>query len=484
MSETGKTSNTSMGNKNSNSPQKLGADLKNRLGESIGKIKTFNGLLVVLILLLFSVFFMISLSIYFEFRSHLCTFSSVRKCVAADKFCATKSQIQNDQNFAVEYLTNQNMEINTNLTSVRNQTVQIEYYNYDSTTQNIGTSVFNLDFNFTDSVPPGGVANILSLGPSVGYYDNNSAGVSIYLYPFSGKTIDGVSVSQIDKVISEGMSASSVVAYIDEPLEGSKSEYGNSGVVFVSDIEEHEFKLGTYILMSYANANPSNLSVTSSEVGVSSLFTNFQKTNTVPYQEVVSDLSGVNITEIIKLNNYKSRQNCNETTKTGCVCADPVLKYLPNCNDYTYDSTTGIYSPLSGKSTISGPSVRFCSYLSNSGSGDSNQAIAINVPTAYNTYTTNGKTVNYYRNGFAPGKTPVSDPAAFKTERYNLPTIFCSNVPSEGDFPSSYDPANNSIYQEDSGDNSYSSVGTSVWNSQNPNAKVVGNTVNLGHTTN
>jgi len=461
----------------------LGDDLKDRMRESIGKIKTFNGLLVVLILLLFCVFFMISLSIYFEFRSHLCTFSSVRKCVASDKFCATKSQVQNDNNFAVEYLTNQNMEINTDLRSVRNQTIQIEYYNYNSTTQNIGTSVFNLDFNFTDSVPAGGVSNILSLGPSVGYYDNNSAGVSIYLYPFSGKTIDGLSVSQIDKVISEGMSASSVVAYIDEPLEGSKSEYGNSGVVFVSDVEEYEFKLGTYILMSYANANPSNLFVTSNEVGVSSLFTNFQKTNSVPYQEVVSDLSGVNITEIIKLNNYKSRQNCNDTIKTGCTCADPVVKYLPNCNNYTYDSTTGVYSPLSGKSTTTVPSVRFCSYLSNSGAGDTNQAVATNVPSSYDTFT-NDKTVNYYRDGFAPGKTPVSDPNNFKSERYNLPTIFCSNVPLGTTFPTDYDPTNNSIYQANSTQTTYSSVGTSLWNSQNPNAKVVGNTINLGHTTN
>ena len=462
----------------------MSKDLKERMGKSIGKIKTFNGLLVVLVLLLFSVFFMISLSIYFEFRSHLCTFSNVRKCVASDKFCATKSQIQTDNNFAVEYLTNQNIGINTDLTQVINQTVQVGYYNYDNTTKNIGTSVFNIDFNFTDSVPIGGFSDILSLGPSVGYHVNPSSGVSIYLYPFAGKTIDGVSVAQIDKVISEGMSASSDVAYIDEPLEGSKSQFNNNkaGVVFVSDVDDYQFKLGTYILMSYANANPKNLSLTSSQVGVSSLFTNFQKSDSIPYQEIISNISAVNITEIIKLNNYSSRQNCNDTNKTGCTCVDPAVQYLPNCNDYTYDPTTGIYTPHSGKNSSIGGSVRFCSYLANSGAGDGSQAIAINVPSAYSSFTKDGTGVNYYKDGFAPGKTPTTTPN-FETDRYNLPSIFCSNV-SGTNIPNDYNPENNSLYKQGSTDDDYASVGTSAWNSQNPNATVVGNLVNLGHRTN
>ncbi len=461
-------------------------DLKKRMGESIGKIKTFNGLLVVLVLLLFSVFFMISLSIYFEFRSHLCTFSNVRKCVASDKFCATKSQIQHDNNFAVEYLTNQNIGINTDLTQVINQTVQVGYYNYDNTTKNIGTSVFNIDFNFTDSVPSGGVNDILSLGPSVGYHVNPSSGVSIYLYPFAGKTIDGVSVAQIDKVISEGMSASSDVAYIDEPLEGSKSQFNNNnkaGVVFVSDVDDYQFKLGTYILMSYANANPKNLSLTSSQVGVSSLFTNFQKSDSIPYQEIISNISAVNITEIIKLNNYSSRQNCNDTNKTGCTCVDPAVRFLPNCNGFTYDPTTGIYTPHSGKNSSTGGSVRFCSYLANSGAADSSQAIATNVPTSYSSFTKDGTAVNYYKNGFGGEPVPSSDLGSFKKDRYNLPSIFCSNVPGNN-IPNDYKPENNSLYQEGSTEDGYSSVGTSVWNSQNPNATVVGNLVNLGHRTN
>ena len=314
----------------------LDTAIVNKLKGASGSLSTFNGLLYGILFVTFIMVTLIALNIYFEFRHHLCAFSNVRKCVAGDKYCTTKKNIQNDKDFAVEYLTNQSISINLDLNNVTNQTLSVDYYNFDTTTQNIDTSTFSLDFNFTDSVPSTGVSNILGLGPSAGY-NVNTNGVSIYLYPFEGKTITGVSAAQIENIISLGMSASHEIAYIFEPLEGTVAgNVPNSGIVFVSDIVDYQFQLGTYILQNYANANPRNLGVTNSVTGVSSLFTNFSKNNFIPYQETVSDLKAVNITEIIKLNNYKSRQNCNSGTCVGCNCIDPVLEYIPNCKDYTY----------------------------------------------------------------------------------------------------------------------------------------------------
>lgn len=457
----------------------LDTNIVNKLKEASGSLTTFNGLLYGILFVTFIMVTLIALNIYFEFRHHLCAFSNVRKCVAGDKYCTTKKNIQNDKDFAVEYLTNQSISINLDLNNVTNQTLSVDYYKFDTTTQIIGNSTFSLDFNFTDSVPSTGVSNILGLGPSAGY-NVNTNGVSIYLYPFEGKTITGVSASQIENIISLGMSASPEIAYIFEPLEGTVAGVvPNSGIVFVSDIVDYQFQLGTYILQNYANANPRNLGVTNSVTGVSSLFTNFSKNNVIPYQETVSDLKAVNITEIIKLNNYKSRQNCNSGTCVGCNCIDPVLEYIPNCKDYTYDPKTGDYTRISSKK---GPpateKVRFCSYLASSGAADGKSAIQINVPSAYTSIISKGKNVSYYSSGYDPNN-PVKGPdvGSFKSQRYELESVFCSNTASLG---GGYQPSKNKLYTSKANEGRYS-LGTSAWNSKQPNGQIVGNTVNLGH---
>lgn len=457
----------------------LNKDIVNKLKQASGSLSTFNGLLYGILFVTFIMVTLIALNIYYEFRHHLCAFSNVRKCVAGDKYCTTKKNVQNDKDFAVEYLTNQSISINLDLNNVTNQTLSVDYYNFDTTTQNIRTSTFSLDFNFTDSVPSTGVSNILGLGPSAGY-NVNSEGVSIYLYPFEGKTITGVSAAQIENIISLGMSASPEIAYIFEPLEGTVAgNVPNSGIVFVSDIVDYQFQLGTYILQNYANANPRNLGVTNSVTGDSSLFTNFSKNNFIPYQETVSDLKAVNITEIIKLNNYKSRQNCNSGTCVGCNCIDPVLEYIPNCKDYTYDSSKGDYTRISGKGgSADTEKVRFCSYLASSGVADAKNAIQINVPSAYDSIIpTDTSKVSYYSNGYDPNN-PVTDVTSFKSQRYELVSVFCSNTASLG---GGYQPSENNLYRSKSGTNGYSDAGTSVWNSKQPNGQIVGNTVNLGH---
>lgn len=457
----------------------LNEDIVKKLKGASGSLSTFNGLLYGILFVTFIMVTLIALNIYYEFRHHLCAFSNVRKCVAGDKYCTTKKNVQNDKDFAVEYLTNQSISINLDLNNVTNQTLSVDYYNFDTTTQNIDISTFSLDFNFTDSVPSTGVSNILGLGPSAGYKVNTN-GVSIYLYPFEGKTITGVSAAQIENIISLGMSASSEIAYIFEPLEGTVSgDVPNSGIVFVSDIVDYQFQLGTYILQNYANANPRNLGVTNSVTGDSSLFTNFSKNKFIPYQETVSDLKAVNITEIIKLNNYKSRQNCNSGTCVGCNCIDPVLEYIPNCKDYTYDSSTGDYTRIDGKGAGAEPQkVRFCSYLASSGVADAKNAIQINVPSAYDSIIpTDTSKVSYYSSGYDPNN-PVKDPGSFKGQRYELGSVFCSNTASLG---GGYQPSENNLYTSKSGTNGYSDAGTSVWNSKQPNGQIVGNTVNLGH---
>ena len=457
----------------------LDIDIVNKLKEASGSLSTFNGLLYGILFVTFIMVTLIALNIYFEFRHHLCAFSNIRKCVAGDKYCATKKNVQTANNFAVEYLTNQSISINLDLNNVTNQTLSVDYYKFDTTTQIIGTSTFSLDFNFTDSVPSTGVSHINGLGPSAGY-NVNTNGVSIYLYPFESKTITGVSVAQIENIISLGMSASPEIAYIFEPLEGTVAgDVPNSGIVFVSDIVDYQFQLGTYILQNYANANPRNLGVTNSVTGVSSLFTNFSKNNFIPYQETVSDLKAFNITEIIKLNNYKSRQNCNSGTCVGCNCIDPVLEYIPNCKDYTYDSSTGDYTRISGKRGPAAPEkVRFCSYLASSVAADSKSAIQINVPSAYNTLIpTDTSKVSYYSNGYDPNN-PVTDTSSFIHNRYELGSVFCSNTASLG---RGYQPSDNNLYTSNTNTNGFSDAGTSAWNSKQPNGKIVGNTVNLGH---
>lgn len=452
-------------------------DMKESINNAKQSLSKFNGMLYAILFFTFIVVTLMSLNIYYEFRYHICAFSNVRKCVASDKFCSNSNTVQSDQNFAVEYLTNQTISINLDLNNVTNQSLLIDYYNYDTTTENIGTSVFSLDLNFTDSVPSTGVSNIQSLGPSAGY-NVNSNGVSIYLYPFSGKTITGISAAQIDSIISAGMSGSPLVAYLDEPLEVSKGEVENSGVVFISDISDYQFQTGTYILQKYANANPKNLKLTSTVVGTSSLFNNFASNNTVAYQETVSDLETINISEIIKMNNYKSRQNCTESNKSGCICIDPVLQYIPNCKNYAYDSSNNEYNLLQGKNSSPLSKVKFCSYLSDTGTANNKAAIQNNVPASYNNIISKGKNPQFYANGYQPNN-PISSlkVSEFKSERYQRQSVFCSNV----DSLTGYNPVNNDLYASGANDRGYSNAGTSVWNSTLPNGKFVGNTVNLGH---
>lgn len=458
----------------------LDEDIVNRLKESNGSLSNFNGLLYGILFVTFIMVTLISFNIYFEFRHHLCAFSNVRKCVAGDKFCASKKTIQSDKNFAVEYLTNQSISINLDLNNVTNQTLDINYYYFNTATENIsGTSIFSLDFNFTDIVPSTGVSDILSLGSSAGYHVNTN-GVSIYLYPFSGKTITGVSASQIEYIISQGMSASSDVAYIFEPLEGTvNGNPPNSGIVFISDSIDYQFQVGTFILEKYVNSNPRNLGVTSSVTGTSSLFNNFSKNNFIPYEETLSDLETFNITEIIKLNNYKSRQNCNDKNKTGCNCIEPGLENIPDCKKYSYNQETGDYTALVSKNFSNENKVRFCSYLSSgSGSADSKSAVQINVPNAYSqVIDKNSNNASYYKYGYDPNN-PVKDVDTFKNERYELRSIFCSDTSSL----TNYDPENdNKLYTPNPGNVGNSNIGTCVWNSKQPNGQIVGNTVNLGH---
>jgi len=135
-------------------------DMKESINNAKQSLSKFNGMLYAILFFTFIVVTLMSLNIYYEFRYHICAFSNVRKCVASDKFCSNSNTVQSDQNFAVEYLTNQTISINLDLNNVTNQSLLIDYYNYDTTTENIGTSVFSLDLNFTDSVPSTGVSNI------------------------------------------------------------------------------------------------------------------------------------------------------------------------------------------------------------------------------------------------------------------------------------------------------------------------------------
>ena len=75
-------------------------------------LKNFNVLMYGLIFLLFLTIVLTFVNTHYDFRSHLCKHSNVKKCVAADKVCAHSGTVTSSQSSSAEFLTNQNLVIN------------------------------------------------------------------------------------------------------------------------------------------------------------------------------------------------------------------------------------------------------------------------------------------------------------------------------------------------------------------------------------
>ena len=447
--------------------------LKDQLKIQNTSLKDFNNMMYGLIFLIFLTILLSFLNTYYDFRSHICKHSNVKKCLAADKICSHTGQVNSSSISNSEFISNQNFIINLNLGSVVNQQLKIQYPN--PTNSDPGPCIFYMDFNFTDSVPtgPSGVSNVLNLGASAGYF-TNTHGVSIYLYPFTSDGITGTSVSQIEYIISQGMLNSSKVGYLDEAFEYPKNDSSeNTGVIYLKG-DNNSFQLGGFIKNNSGSYSSNNYEIVSDISGKTSLFNNYSKTTTVPMEKIYSADDNINISEIIKTNNYISSQHCNENTTEGCVCSDPVLLTLPDCNNYYYDSQDKIYklktSSKGSQKDLPG-SVRFCSYFPTTDSSSKN-SIQLNEPPTYDSTLEGAVLTNgYYYNGYRPGE---GEGGTNSSERYQLPSIFCSDTNNLN----SYKPKNNKLYK--TGTDTVDL--TTAYGSCQPNAILSSNgVVNLGH---
>ena len=442
-------------------------------------LKNFNVLMYGLIFLLFLTIVLSFVNTHYDFRSHLCKHSNVKKCVAADKICPHAGAVTSSQTTSAELLTNQNLIINLNLQNVESQRLTIEYPDPQNSTS--GPCLFFMDFDYTNPVPTTGnyAHNLLGLGPSAGYHINDH-GVSFYLYPFAGSVgnITGTSVSQIEYIISQGMLNSPKVIYLDEPFENSKSINSSNqptGLIYIKG-DSNVFQLGGFIREQQGGFNNDQYNITSNKTGNKSLFSNFGKDNNIPTQKIVSSDETINVTEIIKTNNYKSSQSCNSGVCSGCACVDPVIVTLPDCNKYHYDTVDNIYKlrqPSKGEDLPQ--TVRFCTYFPSNATTNPavNNSIQLNQPPSY----TNLKPVpnGYYYDGYKPGAGSGDGRAS---QRYGVSNIFCSNIASL----TNYHPKDNQLYKTtDPTSSGYTNLSTAYGSCQ-PNAQLLSNkVVNLGH---
>ena len=441
-------------------------------------LKNFNVLMYGLIFLLFLTIVLTFVNTHYDFRSHLCKHSNVKKCVAADKVCAHSGAVTSSQSSSAEFLTNQNLVINLNLKNVESQRLTVEYTDPQNSTS--GPCSFFMDFDYTNPVPTTGTCyanNLLGLGLSAGYHINDN-GVSFYLHPFarSPDNITGTSVSQIEYIISQGMCFSPKVIYLDEPFENSKGSDTSdqpTGVVYLKG-DSNVFQLGGFIKEKYGGFNNAQYNVKSNKTGSNSLFSNFSKTKDIPMGKIVSSDGNINVTEIIKTNNYKSSTSCNSGVCSGCACVDPVIVTLPDCNKYYYDTTDKIYKlkPTSKGVDNLPKTVRFCTYFPPSSvtDGINSNSIQLNQPPSYGRVIKNGVLPGgYYYDGYKPGSGSNNRRA---DNRYGVSNIFCSNtITLRG-----YHPKDNQLYTTASTDLS------TAYGSCQPNAQLLsGGVVNLGH---
>jgi len=467
---------------------------KNQLNEIEEHLRSRNGALIAMIFLVF-IFISVSMfNTYYQLKSHSCLYSSVDKCVAADKFCASGSGVPSNNNIIFEYLTNQEIEIHKDFSKVNNQTVNVDYYKLDSD-QNIVSSVFPLDFYLNDSVPPAsgtdiGVSNLLDLGTNNGYYIRTEAspvtgaaavttGISFYLGAFDGlTTLSGSSVGQISYIINQGFSNSSAetsnVVYLDNPL-GSNPLGSNkeTGIIYVPG-NDNNFQIGTFIGDSNAPANINQFGIQSSlSPGTSVIFSNFLKSQTVPYQEIKSYIKATNVTQNIKLSNYRNNNYCNDSNKEGCTCVEPGTQVIEDCKNYYFNDVTGTYIKTDG----SGESVRFCTY---GGTDQGNNGLQLNEPPTYQSQLkgTSDNKPTYYFNGYSPGSGQTGTPAKIKY-RYELPAIFCSNATK---LEPNRTTENNKLYNPANTEISYSDI-DGVYQATQPNyiTGATTNVVALGH---
>ena len=445
-------------------------------------LKNFNVLMYGLIFLLFLTIVLTFVNTHYDFRSHLCKHSNVKKCVAADKVCAHSGAVTSSQSSSAEFLTNQNLVINLNLKNVESQRLTVEYTDPQNSTS--GPCLFFMDFDYTNPVPTTGTygTSLLGLGPSAGYHINDH-GVSFYLYPFAGSTdnITGTSVSQIEYIISQGMCFSPKVIYLDEPFENSKGSDTSdqpTGVVYLKG-DSNVFQLGGFIKEKYGGFNNAQYNVKSNKTGNKSLFSNFGKDTNIPTGKIVSSDGNINVTEIIKINNYKSSQSCNSGVCSGCACVDPVIVTLPDCNKYHYDTVDKIYKRKQASKGENLPeTVRFCTYFPPSSVTDSSSSnsIQFNQPLSYGSVIKNGVLPGgYYYDGYKPGS-GSNDSRSF--DRYGVSNIFCSNTTTL----TGYHPKDNQLYTTtDPTSTDYSDLSTAYGSCQ-PNAQLLsGGVVNLGH---
>jgi hypothetical protein len=448
-------------------------------------LKNFNVLMYGLIFLLFLTIVLTFVNTHYDFRSHLCKHSNVKKCVAADKVCAHSGAVTSSQSSSAEFLTNQNLVINLNLKNVESQRLTVEYTDPQNSTS--GPCLFFMDFDYTNLVPTTGTCyakNLLGLGPSAGYHINDH-GVSFYLYPFarSVDNITGTSVSQIEYIISQGMLNSPKVIYLDEPFENSKTSETSdqpTGLIYLKG-DSNVFQLGGFIKEKRGGFNNDSYGVSSNKTGNKSLFSNFGKDNIIPMQKIVSSDETINVTEIIKTNNYKSSQSCKDGVSSGCTCVDPVIVTLPDCNKYYYDTVDNIYKlKPSSKGHNPPETVRFCTYFPSNSVTDSSSSnsIQLNQPPSYNTELKNA-VEGYYYDGFAPGRKEAPKDSDRASQRYGVSNIFCSNI---ANLTTGYHPKDNKLYKTtDPGDPGYTNLSTAYGSCQ-PNAQLLSNgVVNLGH---
>jgi len=467
--------------------------IRKQLNEIEEHLRSRNGALIAMIFLVF-IFISVSMfNTYYQLKSHSCLYSSVDKCVAADKFCSSDSGVTSNNNITFEYLTNQEIEIHKDFSKVNDQTVNVDYYKLDSK-QNITPSVFPLDFYLKESVPTTGtgigVSNLLGLGSSTGYYIRTEAspvteadvvatGISFYLGAFDGlTTLSGSSVGQISYIINQGFSKASEdtsnVVYLDNPL-GSHS-IGNTketGIVYIPG-NDNNFQIGTFIGNGNAPANINQFGIQSSlSPGTSVIFSNFLKSKTVPYQEIKSYIKATNVTQNIKLSNYRNNNYCNDKKTDGCTCVEPGTQVIEDCKNYYFDDATGTYKKTDG----TGASVRFCTYGGTK--TEESNGLQLNEPPNYASQLkgTDNNKPTYYFNGYSPGKAP--DPSVEKDNRYQLPAIFCSNATT---LVRNRTTAGNELYENEDSDILYSSL-NKVYNSKQPNyiTGATTNVVALGH---
>ena len=414
-------------------------------------LKTFNYWMYAI--LAFSIIFVIVtiINIFFEFRAHLCIYSNTKKCVASDKICKSNTKAASHK-LGTEIVGSEPFSIINNTTDVVNQTVAVEYYT-QAADKNIdpSTTTFDLDFNFTDSVPEtsSGLSNVLTLGPSAGYaYHTGGTGVSIYLYPFNDQTnLEVEDISQINYIITQSMlkEPSGSVIVVSDPIYGyTPRDVTQPAGVFYSQGLDNQFYLGTYIQIGKEPTVDSTIpnTINSNVEGQQSLF-NYYATNgrEMDMKLQPTSMTSTNITELTKITNLRSQNDCNKDETSGCACLDPAVIKLPFCGEYYYDTVAKDYKLIEGDANDNSEipdTVKFCSYFNNK---DNLGYISANVNKDVNQQLKEGDPT-YYFNGF--GETPTEEDAnAFN--RYQLPAIFCSNQSS---YDKDYNVSDNKLYEQ------------------------------------